>query len=52
MSERKRRERVRPQSEASAISVNCFRCNLGVAFRFVTRRSSESNAGATSSRPN
>ncbi len=36
---------VQPQAEASVISVNCFRCNLGLAFRFVTRRFSESNAG-------
>ena len=34
-----------PQPEASVISVNSFRCNLGLAFRFVTRRFSESNAG-------
>jgi hypothetical protein len=36
---------VQPQPEASVISVKCFRCNLGLAFRFVTRRLSESNAG-------
>jgi len=36
---------VQSQSEASVISVNCFRCNLGLAFRFVIRRFSESNAG-------
>jgi hypothetical protein len=36
---------VQPKPETSVISVNCFRCSLGLAFRFVTHRFSESNAG-------
>jgi hypothetical protein len=36
---------VQPQPEAQVISANYFRCNLGLDFRFVTRRFSESNAG-------
>jgi hypothetical protein len=36
---------VQLQPEAQVISVNCFRCNLGLDSRFVMRRFSESNAG-------